>query len=271
MDAPAIQLIQDTAVKAAGENQITVEKNKIILAGEKQKVIDLERYMQNRTRFRGLYETTSIVDFSNHVIKRAETSDNIHLFINQKTFAAEAIYNYGTEQAPGHCDDRGMLQLEATAAYIALNQINGRKLSQKDLIDFIEDWNGFIQPIDQDGAQYSLAGAVASIRKITIAAKSEQTTAVGDFKQSVSAFDEIEAKADNVPAGFEFHCVPYTGLRSVVFRLRLSILTSEKDPVLVLRITGLEQEKENIAQGFKQDLLTAIGDKAEAYLGTFKS
>lgn len=101
-----------------------------------------------------------------------------------------------------------------------------------------------------------LPRAVASIRRITIAAKKEVTSSQDSFKGARTALEEIEAKSEEeMFAGFRFACHPYHGLNQRSFEIRMSILTGGDAPKLVLRI---EEAEEQMALEFAKLLGTAL-------------
>ncbi|MNT51076.1 hypothetical protein D3C72_1880260 [compost metagenome] len=69
---------------------------------------------------------------------------------------------------PGHADDRALLRLKASAGYKAAQAIGGRALSQKDLSDWIVDWNQFLSASDEGGQSMTIAKAITTVRTITI-------------------------------------------------------------------------------------------------------
>lgn len=74
-----------------------------------------------------------------------------------------------------------------------------------------------------------------------------------------------------MPAAFEFKCVPYEGLGERPFKLRYSIITSDK-PILVLRIVQLETAEEEIAAEFRDLLISKFdGVEVESFIGKFKA
>jgi uncharacterized protein YfdQ (DUF2303 family) len=66
----AIQLITDTALEATGKTLNTLIPT--VVLPESSKVIDLEKFQNGRSRFRGAYSTHSLADFSAYVADRAE-------------------------------------------------------------------------------------------------------------------------------------------------------------------------------------------------------
>ncbi|MGP5478394.1 YfdQ family protein [Pseudomonas helleri] len=262
----AIQLITDTALLASGKTLPTFTPTAVLPEGVK--FFDLEKYQVGRSRFRGVLSTNSLVDFSAYVTERA--IEGARGFIDQDEMACTLIFNLGTDAAPGHADDRAVLRLKPSAGYKAVQAVPGRALSQKDLSDWIEDWNASLSATDDAGQTMSIVKAIAAVRTITIKASSESDHAVSETRTSRSAMDQIEATSkETLPAALVFSVVPYEGLSVREITLRVSVITSGTQPMLKLRWVGEEVQREEIAQEFKSVLDAQIGTAAQLTLGTF--
>ena len=262
----AIQLVTDTALMATGKSLNTYSPTAILPEGAK--VVDLEKYQIGRSRFRGVLATNSLVDFSAYVKERA--AEGARGFIDQDEMACTLIFNLGTDVAPGHADDRGVLRLKASAGYKAVQAVPGRPMSQKELSDWIEDWNASLGAADDAGQQMSIVKAIAAVRTITIKASSESDHAVSETRTSRSAMDQIEATSkETLPSTLIFSVVPYEGLSQRHIVLRVSVITSGAQPMLKLRWVGEEVQREEIAQEFKSVLDAQIGEAATLTLGVF--
>ena len=262
----AIQLITDTALLATGKPLDTFSPT--IALPEGLKVVDLEKYQIGRSRFRGVLSTNSLVDFSAYVKERA--AEGARGFIDQDEMACTLIFNLGNDGAPGHADDRAVLRLKPSAGYKAVQTVPGRTMSQKELSDWIEDWNASLSATDDAGQQMSIVKAIAAVRTITIKASSESDHAVSETRTSRSAMDQIEATSkETLPAALVFSVVPYEGLSMRNITLRVSVITSGAQPMLKLRWVAEEVQREEIAQEFKSVLDVQIGEAATLTLGTF--
>ena len=263
MDSSAIQLIQDTAIRAAAENRLNTATPAIIVGDEIQSI---EHLQEGRSRFRGKLSTESLQDF----IKYTKDHPDGLGFIDAENVAAKVFFNLGDTEAPGHGDWTATLKLKPTAEYAAMLKVVGNRLTQRDMIDFAEDWVSNVTAIAADGSQINMSKALAAIRKLTIKATAESTHTERDFGARKSSIADIEASADDgLPYGFGFTAAPYDGLIIRSFTLRLSVLTGGDKPQLVLRAIALDAAKEAIAQEFKQKLQDGIGSDATLYLGSF--
>ncbi|MGO4700248.1 DUF2303 family protein [Dyella sp. 2RAB6] len=266
-----IQLIQDTAVEAAGKRLLTVGSTVIAaILNDNQKLTSLEPFQDGRFRYRGSFDTSSLDDYCAYVCTVAEASV-VPAFVDVDRMRAVAYFNLGTANTPGHGDWTGSLGMKATAAYQALNQIDGKPQSQVALINWLEDWNDVLVA-DFDDNNSSLQRAIASIRKMKISSKAESTHTTGDFNSNRSAMEEIEASgAEALPTGFRLATEPYEGLSSRSFALKLSVLTGNgvDKPNLVLRWLRKESTVEAIAREFKSVLAEKLGDRVALSIGTF--
>lgn len=264
----AIQLITDTALEASGKALAT--QTPTIVLPEGCQVVTLEKWQAGRSRFRGIYSTHSLADFSAYVADRAIATAKG--FIDQDEMTCTLLFNLGTDENPGHADDRAVLKLKASAGYKAAQSIGGRAMTQKDLSDWIEDWNQYLTPVDDEGKAIPVAKAIAAVRTITIKATSESETTVGDTSASRSAMDQIEARSkETLPVCLDFKVIPFEGLGELVIRLRVSVITGGAQPALKLRWIGEEAQREAIAQEFKAVLDGKVGTAAKLSLGTFDS
>lgn len=261
----AIQHLETTAIAAA--SVMPHQQIPTIALPDDMTIHNLERFADERARFRGELLTSSIADFSNYVINHGE--ETIAAFVDQDRMACRAFFNLGTQSQPGHGDDTALLALKPTAAYAALLAVAGKPLAQRDLAEWMEDWAHCLAAYDS-GTEMPVPAACAAVRNITIKAGSERTHTEHNFGASRSAMDEIEAKSqDRLPTDLVFTTLPYEGLEPQCITLRLSVITGDK-PVLKLRWVREEAQREEIAQNFKRVIQQEIGGSATVTLGTFR-
>jgi len=266
LTAEAIQLITDNAMIATAKALDT--NNPVVVLPAGAKVFDLEQFSAGRSRFRGTFSTNSLVDFSKYVIDRNVA--DAQGFINQDEMTCSVLFNLGDVLAPGHADDRAALKLKATAGYQAVQAINGRAMSQKDMSDWIEDWHSTLTAVGADNQDISLVKAIAAVRTISVKATSESDHTVSETRASRSAMDAIEATSkETLPTSLIFSVVPFEGLSVREIILRISVITSGAQPALKLRWVGEDVQREEIAQEFKSVLDAQIGEAAKLALGTF--
>lgn len=263
MDRSAIEKIEELAIEGAGANLLSTHTPAIILAG---KVVSLEHLDASRSRFRGRFGTSQLAEYVSYL--KANTGGIG--FIDPKSPNATVYLNLGDTENPGHGDWTASLALDPTAGYAAILAVEGKRLSQRELVEWIEDW------VPQLSAKYGeqaeavgIGQALLAIRNLTISAKSDVTHTDKDFGASRTALEDIEAKAaGGIPTHLVFRTVPYTGFTEREFRLRISVISGEK-PALTLRIVSKEAVGEDIAREFKSLLLSDVGDAATLTIGSF--
>lgn len=151
--------------------------------------------------------------------------------------------------------------------------VDGSKMSQKTLAEFLEDWGDHIQAYNAEGDAIALTRAISAVRRLTIESSRKEDHEVQDFKASRSALENVEARSDHgMPSGFRFTCIPYNGLAERSFELRLSVLTGGDAPALVARIKRLEAVQEEVGQEFMELLNDSFEDyELITYLGKFSA
>ncbi|UEW68411.1 hypothetical protein [Xanthomonas phage MET23-P3] len=272
MDKSAIEAIQDSSAAAAKatQEQIPAGIQHLVAVPNGVTLQNVEASLAGRTRFRGKLVTSSIPDFVTYVKNR----EGGHGFIDTDKLGATVFFNLGDADKPGHADHTARLTLQATPAYLAMLAAGGKAFSQRDALDFIEDWSHLIgaHQVSDDGAfsPIPLARAIAAIRKVKIKAESTTEQTEGNFQQSRSVLESVAASSDEgLPDVLSFRTEPYLGLPERTFHMRVSVSTTGREPSLRFRVIALEQEQDEIAKQFKALLLGEVGESASMTIGTF--
>ncbi len=240
-------------------------------------VNDLEQYLEQRRRYRGSMTTNLIAEFVEYVTATTDdygwlpAAGDFPCFVSPSTMSAKTFFNLGDAENPGHGDHHANLQLEKTEAFKQLLETNGRKMDQKALAEWLEDWKDHLEAFAEDGTtNVPMAAAVSAVRRITIGTKAEATSETRSLSTHQSAMAEVEARnKDQFPCFLKFTCEPYQGLEERTFTLRLSLITSEK-PVIVPRIVRLETAEEEMAQELEEKLRTGFEDTpVKTFVGSF--
>lgn len=275
MDQLAIKQIQHGFADAVSEaqkslNHATTSKTPLTLVPEGFKIqeLDLEKYEPTRRRFRGNMQTTSLIDFCNYSLENKMGGTTC--FINAEEMSAKTIIDHGGRSEPGHCEDTAYVKLKKTAEYNAIQSISSRKIDQKTLAEFIEEWADHITCLDAHSLAIDCKKAINSIRKITIEANASSESETQSFRETRSSLESIEAKNDESrPHYINFKCYPYSDLRARDFMCRLSIFTGEQKPLLSLRIIREETHTEELSEEFKTVLATSFEGEIPTYLARF--
>jgi uncharacterized protein YfdQ (DUF2303 family) len=232
----------------------------------------LERFDNERYRFRGAMTTSHIDDFVRYSVGYSTEAVPSRCFIDADNMTARSIFNIGDLINPGHADNVAALTLKKTSPYDALLHIDGRRLSQKEIAEWLEDWADFLTAFDADGNTMTIAAAAQAVRRINIKQVQESSHEDEDFIGKRSVMESVEASSrDIMPVAFEFHFTPYEGLSPRRFKLRNSLLKGDA-PVFVLRIVQLEAQQEDIALEFRTLLESKFdGATVETFIGNFKA
>lgn len=233
------------------------------------KVHDLEHLLPCRRRARGTMSTAYVAPFAQYATAYAEPGAAV--FVDAEHMAATAVLDLGTKETPGHTDNRAKLQLSKTAPYAMLLTINGRAQSQQALAEFLEDWGSVASLIFFAGDDEVTPGkALAAIRRITIENLRKVESEEQQLSANRTAFESVKASSQEpIPTTIYYTCRPYMDLLDRTFVLRLSILTGEKAPSLVLRIQNLEAHVEAMGNEMAALVQEAISGAMPVLLGSY--
>ncbi|HBP8874108.1 TPA: DUF2303 family protein [Escherichia coli] len=272
LDSSAIQQVKDLVLSGYHLNDIHGLACPTAILPENTSVKSLERFSLERFRFRGQMDTTSIDDFVRYSVGYASGEEKARCFIDAENMAARSIFNIGTLDNPGHADNVSTIKLKKTAPFRAVLEINGHRLNQKQIAEWLEDWSDFLAAFDANGETMTIAQAAQAVRRVTIQQSSQADHEEGDFSGKKSLMQSVEASSKEVmPVAFEFKCVPYEGLGERRFSLRNSLLKSG-EPCFVLRIVQLEAQEEAIANEFRDLLIGKFdGKPVETFIGKFSA
>ena len=269
-DKEAIDAINEgTGIYQASNAVASAFKDKAIVAlPERFKSHDLESYLPNRRRARGVMSTSALKDFAAYAKAHAEAGASV--FVDANDMTATAVLNLGTPEAPGHTDNRAKLEARKTAAYQALLQhASGRALTQTTAAEFLEDWPELIECFNDEGP-IKLPKAIGALRKLTIEAMRKLESSEQSLSASKSAFESIQAtSADPIPTTIYFKCVPYKDLAERLFVLRLGVQTGGDKPAIVLRIVKAELHAEEMATELADLARDALGGTMPVLLGAY--
>ena len=267
-DNQALQTIIANAIAAANQTIVT-GGHALAVVPEGVKLHNLESYQLHRDRFRGALRTHSLADFARYVERHTTDESKPAGFVDQDGMSATVLFNLGTLSEPGHADDSATLTLKPTAAYVALQGVVGKALSQQALAEFLEDWMPHLMAGAGDES-IPMPQAINAVRRMSIKATSTQNSEVGDLSARRSAMDEIEARSlETMPTTFIFTTRPYEPLEPASITLRVSVITGRDEPLLKLRWVGEDAQREGFADEFKQALDKAVGGLVPLTIGTF--
>lgn len=278
-DIDTLNKVTETAIIASSVNTERLKETDFptaIISRDTQ-IVSLEDYQKYKNYFEGYFFTNNIDDFVQYN-KDQDADGNKQCFINSVLMRATTIFDLGDKEKPGQCKHKAYLGLERSVDYNSLVHLQDKKhLSQKELSEFIEDWNENITCFSSNSGELTAMEnkiAIQLIRNVTIASNSNKTSEVGDFEGKQSTFESVEAKSKNgsdLPCRIQFRCKPYDDLSERFFMVRISLLTSENKPFFSFRIINLGSHSEEMAKEFQAILTSKLDDGMKTYIGKFDS
>lgn len=267
--ATLLEYIQDNTVRLEFNKDALSNALDVAALPDDTKVLELEKFRPNRSRFRGEFLTRRIDDFVSYTVAKADSGAECFVWPDDMT--AKAVLNLGDLNDPGHADNTATIKLKTTAAFDAINKMDSNIRTQQQLAEWLEDWRDNIQGLTSDEQQLSPSKVIAAIRRITIKANNSSDHTEGQLSASRSAMEQVEASSNSepLPSFIMFSCEPYTGLAERTFILRLSLRRVEEEPLLALRIIRPEQHEEEMAEEFATQLQEQFGDKLPVTIGNF--
>lgn len=230
-------------------------------------IASIERHLPLRARFRTQVETKVIDDF---VALTTEKKDVAQCFIDTDRMTAKSIFNLGDEDQPGHGDHWVRLEMEKTVEYTEVLKIDGKGLDQTAMAEWLEDWVEFLTPVYSSDVEKDMKKAIIAIRNVKIDAGKTVTSSVQTFAAEQSEVEKIQAKGANdapLPEGFIFKCISYHGLQVIQIPLRVSMITSGREPAFKMRIVKQDQIQHHIVEEFR-DLLAEKLSTIKVTIGT---
>lgn len=271
-DKPAIQQIQESQTAHVVQDNIlrALTSEGVLALPDSVATKDLEAYMPTRRRQRGNFRTSDKASFASYVQEHKEHGATV--FIDADHMIAAGILNLGTKDTPGHCDNRAVLALQKTAGYFSLINLCSRSIqTQRDLAEFLEDWASNLFCLDEAGNTIEPKKAIAAVRKLTVESMHKVESAQNSLSASRSTFEQVNATStDPIPVRIVFSCEPYFGLSARAIAVRVSVLTSGKDPAFTCRIVNESALGEEIAQEFAELVKASLTDTPVA-IGTYES
>ena len=265
IDKDAIEALQQSeAITAANGN---ISSSFVTALPENFRLHDLEKHQTFRRRAIGVMKTNALFDFAAYVDLHAETGATV--FVNAAAMSATAVLNLGIPDEPGQADNLAVLDARRTAAFQAMLTVSGgQAFSQQTIAEFLEDWPSMVSCFNDEG-NISPPKAIAAVRKVTIESMRKMENTEKQHAASRSAFESVQATStEPLPTLIYFQTVPYHGLASRLFVMRLGIRTGNEKPTITLRVQNLEQHEEEMANELA-DLVRSTVKTTPVLLGTY--
>lgn len=234
-------------------------------------IVDLEKYMPTPVRMRRAFSAERISEFCAY-IKHHMVVEATVIFVSPSGLEAKAIIDYGSHDAPQWGDHTATLALPLTLEFTALKALCAKDITQRDLIEYLEDWGNIITP-RIEGNDVSLAAALDAIRKVEISQKAIATHTEANFAAARTAMEEIEARSSGgrLPSDIIVRCPLVNGTTTQPIQARLALLTGSDKPKFRARIVALESLQKALAEEVEQLIRAEFaGTDVLAFTGTVK-
>lgn len=270
MERSAIERIEELG--NAGLLNETTDIPAICLPGG-NRIESLEHLFNAPFRQRVHFRTERLPDFAAYVL--AEQGDATAVFVRPDGSGATAVIDFGDDLSPCWKDHKATLTMQRTAEYLAMLGITSKPVSQRELTDWLEDWQHLVTPhtgiVGRDEEQ-RISTAIAAIRKVEIKAGKQATHEDGDFRASRTSLEQIEATsgAGMLPNRFAFRCRMYPHTAERTFAVRLALLTGHEKPQFQLRVVALEQHTQEVAEEIELEILQRLrvgGNDLRVFVG----
>ena len=209
----------------------------------------LERFEAQRYHPRGHYISRDYRDLLAYAKAREADFSGGALFINPENMTVRIIFDY--DGGRGHGKNIASCDVAATPLYYALGRACGRDaVSQKDLIQLLEDWAGDITAHDKDGAEIPLNTAVSLLSSLTVEKAKRIKQTQGDWEHERTVAEQAALKAEGqMVAELRITDELYTGTaEKITVRARLSLAVADDMFALNLRLIGEENNNRAKAQ-----------------------
>lgn len=169
--------------------------------------------------------------------------------------SATAILNFGSHADPAWQDHLATLTCRSTPLYAALLQMGG-EITQKTLLDFIDDWGPALQ-FQRKGNSVPLLTARQQFADLTLEKiRKSRSNRADNFERELSAAERLSIGGD-LPDSLTINCAPYVGLTARTIRTTISAAEIGSAPGLELRRIAAKQQQEEITEEVLQRIETS--------------
>lgn len=268
MDATAIQQLFNIGQAL---KHIDVGAIPASIIAKDSKIESLEHLLETPLLHKVKFTTSVFYDFLDYCKANCDTSQSSTIYIDKNAMRARAIFDHGHADNPKWGHHNAHLTLDKTPEFAALMENHNEDMSQQDFIDFLIDWEKFVQLGEEENAGLAFKDAVNRIRKLTVTSLSKAESEVGNFSANKSALESVEVSAGSTkpPAALLWTGIPYEEFKSRTFSAEIRAVVKGDSIKLRYRIIQLESGINDIANEFRDRIKQALADDAiDIYLGT---
>lgn len=287
LNKETLEHIHGLNVAMALNSEMACEELPMVALPNDLKLESIEHLMPAPVFFKGKFTTGHLNEFTRYCLQQSRAE----VFVNQDKMSAIASFDHGTPAEPEHRYHQAGLTLKATPEYKKLQDIDSAQLSQKAMVELLEDYHANIQVLGKEsipGAEapaIDLVAAITAVRNTTVKTDVEANTLIEDFSEHSSTFanQEISNRGHN-PVYIDWTCTPYTGLKlplqapnqqddeneSRTFRLRISTITNGEKVAYSLRVIQFDTHKQVMAEAFKAQLENELIGDYQVRIGSFQ-
>lgn len=282
IDKPMLEkLIRDSVASQAQDlidNHTTAH---VALVPDGFEIVSLDKYREHPFRKRGLFATSSMIDFRNYIQREVEhmlaDSDEIApaVFINEQSYRAEALLDYGLNNLPGHCEHSAKFIISFNEEFKLIKGANRDWKKQLDFVNFLDDLSPYIDSlIDSEGNKIELSDAFRALRKLKFSATAETQIEETDYAKRQTGLAAIEVKSgheQNLPARVIFALHPSPDLELMNIEARLRIRKTGDDVMICMEIIMLEKFLQSMMQAFRDKVVAQLdGIGVDVYVGEYQ-
>lgn len=282
IDKPMLEkLIKDSVATQAQDlidNHTTAH---VALVPEGFEIVSLDKYRDHPARKRGLFATSSLIDFRNYIHREVEhmlaDSDEISpaVFINEQSYRAEALLDYGLNNLPGHCEHSAKFIISFNEEFKLIKGANKDWKKQLDFVNFLDDLSPFINTLrDSDGEEIELKKAFQALRKVKFSATAETEIEESDYAKRQTGLAAVSVKSgheQNLPARVIFSLKPSPDLDLMHIEARLRIRQANNEVMICMEIIMLEKFLQTMMQAFRDKVVAQLdGIGVDVYVGEYQ-
>lgn len=257
-----------------------LNNHNLIAVDNNAEIVDLQKYFNKKRNFEGTFTTPYLNQFFKFVERTADDYNNhpseedmkTSCFINPNDMNASVIFDFGSFETPLQQRVKAVVALEKTVIFQELNNKLNVELTQKQLSEFLEDFSSDIHATDIEGNVLDIGIAITAIRTMKIESNASVTQNAEDYKESSSAYKDIEAKFyHKTPKFIIFTIASHTGLSKREFICRISVKTGDDKIKLSLRCPKFNEVMEAINLEFQAKIeANDTLDSKNIYIGNWK-